>query len=621
MRRDVALLALLGCGTALSIVIAASGLAKALAAFSVSSLAVFVAGLSARAVLTGLSGVVAARMAAVVKAQLRSDLLGAAGRAGPVWLGSQRAGELATLTGRGLDALDGYFTGYLPQLVLGVTVPIAVLTTLAFADFTSALIVLFTLPLIPIFGILIGWQTRVATERQWHRLRLLGGHFLDMVMGLPTLRAFRRAQAQVSAVRDMADRHRGATMKTLRIAFLSALVLELVATVSVALVAVPIGIRLLSGGLTLATALLVLLLTPEAYAPLRTAGTRFHASMEGLTALDQAFTLLAEAPEARAAAKQPFTEIALKGVTVRYDREEALSEVDLTIRAGDRIALVGPSGGGKSTLLALLLGFVSPSAGEVLVDGAPLSTLDISWVPQKPHLFAGTLASNIRLGSSSATAAQVQAAAQAAALPHDLGIVLGERGHGMSSGERQRVAIARAFLRDAPLLLLDEPTARLDRVSEQAVITSTLALTEGKTALMVAHRPAILTAATRIIRIESGRLTELPLPELPLPDSSPAPTTSAPVPATPLTESTALRERTPDAARGAMAASTAHREVAAAMTHGETAAGIAHGETAAGIAHGEPAAGMTHGPVAASAVHGESVLGEMAGEAAAGRAA
>ncbi len=304
LRRDVALLALLGAATAISIVVAATGLAQALAALFApadravvgSGLAMFVAGLGGRAVSTGLLGVVAARMAAVAKAQLRGDLLEAAGRRGPVWLAGQRAGELATLTGRGLDALDSYFTGYLPQLVLGVTVPVAVMLTLLTADLASAVIVLVTLPLIPVFGILIGWQTRAATEKQWHRLQLLGGHFLDMVTGLATLKAFRRAHAQVNAVRDMADRHRVATMRTLRIAFLSALVLELVGTLSVALVAVPIGLRLLSGGLTLATALLVLLLTPEAYAPLRIAGSRFHASMEGLTALDQAITLLAASP-------------------------------------------------------------------------------------------------------------------------------------------------------------------------------------------------------------------------------------------------------------------------------------------------------------------------------------
>lgn len=516
----MALLGILGVATAIAIVVSAFGLASALAALpavDTRGLAQFVLGLAARALLTSLCGITAARMAATVKARLRADLLAAAGKRGPVWLAGQRAGELATLTGRGLDALDGYFTGYLPQLVLGVTVPAAVLVTLATADLASAIIVLVTLPLIPIFGILIGWQTRAATEKQWHRLRLLGGHFLDMVTGLPTLKAFGRARAQVEAVRQMADKHRVATMRTLRIAFLSALVLELVGTISVALVAVPVGFRLLAGGMTLTTALLVLLLTPEAYAPLRIAGSRFHASMEGLTALDQAFTLLAHPASAAATGLvDRFEEIELKGVTVAYDRADALSEVDLTIRAGDRIALVGSSGGGKSTLLNLILGFVTPASGRILVDGRDLSTLDLeawraqlAWVPQRAHLFAGTLAENISLGSPAATTFEIAEAAVSAALPHDLSIVLGERGHGMSSGERQRVALARAFLRDAPLLLLDEPTARLDAVSEQAVVDATLRLAEGRTAVLVAHRPALRQVATRVIRVEDGRVSEV----------------------------------------------------------------------------------------------------------------
>ncbi|WP_407924726.1 thiol reductant ABC exporter subunit CydD [Catellatospora paridis] len=530
-RRDVVLLGVLGAAVAIAVVTAAAALARALAAavelrLDPAAITVFLLALAARAALTSGLGVVAARMAATVKASLRADLLGAVGRRGPGWLAGQRAGELATLTGRGLDALDGYFTGYLPQLVLGVTVPVGVLAMLAFADLASAVIVLVTLPLIPIFGILVGWQTRVATERQWRRLSMLGGHFLDMLSGLPTLKAFGRARAQVAAVREMADRHREATMRTLRIAFLSALVLELVGTISVALVAVPVGLRLLGGGMTLAAAFTVLLLTPEAYAPLRAAGTKFHASMEGLTALDQAFTLLAAADGGSAGGARTAPRggpIELRGVTVAYERTTALRDVDLTVRPGERIALVGPSGGGKSTLLNLLLGFTTPTAGRILVDGTDLAELDLDgwrrqlgWVPQRAHLFADTLAANIALGTPDAPRESIAQAARAAALgpvvdalPQGLDTVLGERGHGLSSGERQRLALARAFLRDAPLLLLDEPTARLDAASEQAVVSSTLSLVEGRTALLVAHRPALLAAATRVVRVDQGTLHEL----------------------------------------------------------------------------------------------------------------
>ncbi|MFE9203617.1 thiol reductant ABC exporter subunit CydD [Micromonospora sp. NPDC007230] len=532
-RRDLAVLAVLGGLTALLVVAQATALATLLATaidgrLHRAALAGFGAAVAARALVSWAQGTVAARVAATVKATLRADLLRAVGRHGPTWVAGQRAGQLATLAGRGLDALDPYFTGYLPQLVLSVTVPLAVLARIVLADWSSALIIALTIPLIPIFGALLGWQAQAATERQWRRLSLLGGHFLDMVAGLPTLRAFGRARAQVDVVRRMADGHRQATMKTLRIAFLSALVLELVATLSVALVAVPVGIRLLGGGITLSTALLVLLLTPEAYLPLRAAGSRFHASMEGLTALDEALTVSAP-PASAAPAGVPAPppdghgEIRFEGVTVTYERTTALRDVTLTIRPGERIAVIGPSGAGKSTLLGLLLGFVTPTAGRVTVGGVDLADVDldawrrqVAWVPQLAHLFAGSLADNIRLGAPDAADAALARAVTDAALdevvaglPEGLATPLGERGHGLSSGQRQRVALARAFLRDAPLVLLDEPTARLDTASEAVVLAATRRLVAGRTALLVAHRPALLTDADRILRVEDGRVTEL----------------------------------------------------------------------------------------------------------------
>lgn len=532
-RRDLAVLAVLGGLTALLVVAQATALATLLATaidgrLHRPALAGFVAAVAARALVSWGQGTVAARAAATVKAALRADLLRAVGRHGPTWVAGQRAGQLATLTGRGLDALDPYFTGYLPQLVLSVTVPLAVLARIVLADWSSALIIALTIPLIPIFGALLGWQAQAATERQWRRLSLLGGHFLDMVAGLPTLRAFGRARAQVDVVRRMADGHRQATMRTLRIAFLSALVLELVATLSVALVAVPVGIRLLGGGLTLSTALLVLLLTPEAYLPLRAAGSRFHASMEGLTALDEALTLSAPPADAAPAGTRPPApdgrgEIRFEGVTVAYERTTALRDVTLTIRPGERIAVIGPSGAGKTTLLNLLLGFVTPTAGRVTVDGVDLAGVDLddwrrqlAWVPQRAHLFAGSLADNIRLGAPDTPEPVLARAVTDAALdevvtalPDGLATLLGERGHGLSSGQRQRVALARAFLRDAPLVLLDEPTARLDTASEAVVLAATRRLVAERTALLVAHRPALLADADRILRVEDGRVTEL----------------------------------------------------------------------------------------------------------------
>ncbi|MET7398575.1 thiol reductant ABC exporter subunit CydD [Dactylosporangium sp. NPDC005572] len=474
---------------------------------------------------TAVAGAVAGRAAAGVKAHLRAELLANATGRGPGWLAGKRAGELATLAGRGIDGLDGYLTGYFPQVFLAAFVPVACLGWLALTDFTSAVIVAVTLPLIPVFGALVGWQTGARTKRQWHLLQRLGGHFLDTVQGLPTLRSFGRERSQVRRVHAMADAYRVATMRTLRLAFLSALVLELVATVSVALVAVPVGLRLLDGRLTLGAALVVLLLAPEAYLPLRTLGTRFHASQEGLAAAAEVFAVLQEPAPVTTESRLPALDsLVLDRVTVIYDDVVALRDASLTVAAGDRVALVGPSGGGKSTILALALGFVTPSSGRVLVGGAggvDLASLDLAawrarlaWMPQRPHLFAGSVLDNVRLGAPSASLDAVVAAARAAdadefvrALPAGYDTDLAE--HGLSSGQVQRLAMARAWLRrDAGLLLLDEPTARLDPASEAAVVASAARLATGRTALLVAHRPALLSIATRVVEVSSGVLLE-----------------------------------------------------------------------------------------------------------------
>lgn len=494
--------------------------------FTTVALAGLAAVVGVRALLAWTQGAFAGRTATGVKSALRGRLLGRLGELGPARLAGHRSGELVTLAGRGLDRLDAYLTGYLPSIAVAAVVPLAVLIRLFAADLTSALIVLATLPLIPIFGALVGMTTKTVTERQFRALSRLGGHFLDVVRGLPTLRAFGRARYQAEVIKQVADAHRSATMRTLRVAFLSSLVLELCASLSLALVAVPIGLRLLGGSLDLTTGLLVLLLAPEAYLPLRMMGTRFHASMEGVAAADAAFAVLdASAPDQEGTLPSPAgtPEIRLENVTVQYpDRDSpALEDVSLTISPGERVALVGESGGGKSTLLHLILGFVTPSRGRVLVDGVDLATLDLdSWrarlafVPQRPHLFTTSVLDNIRLGAPSASLESVRQAAAAAhaadfveALPGGYDTVVGERGANLSAGQRQRIALARAFCRpDTSVLLLDEPTARLDGRSEAAVVEATKTLAQGHTAVIVAHRPAMIDLADRVIRIHEGRV-------------------------------------------------------------------------------------------------------------------
>ncbi|WP_260478726.1 thiol reductant ABC exporter subunit CydD [Kibdelosporangium aridum] len=463
------------------------------------TLALPIVALAARALLLWVQESVAARFAASAKGHLRSRVLRST---------MDSAGAQATLVTRGIDAVGPYLTGYLPQMVISAIVPLAVLVRLSIADLTSALIIAATLPLIPVFAVLVGKHTKRQTERQWDLLSRLGGHFLDVVRGMETLILFKRAGAQARIVREMAVQHADATMRTLRIAFLSALVLELVATLSIALVAVPVGLRLLNGGVDLATALLVLLLAPEAYLPLRVAGAKFHAAAEGVTVLKNVLALKEKSPKAAVRTRPPdlrTATISLEGVTVRYPgrSEPAVRDFWLTVEPGERVALIGPSGAGKSTLLSVVLGLTTPTDGRVLIGGVDLRELAdwhdcLTWVPQQPWLMAASVADNIRLANPQATDVDIARAAQAAALD----VSMDRLGRELSSGQRQRVALARALLRrSAPVVLLDEPTARLDTQTEQAVLAASRKLLAGKTALVVAHRPALLPETDRVVRV------------------------------------------------------------------------------------------------------------------------
>ena len=481
------------------------------------------------------------RASAAVKAELRRKLLARAAELGPRWLAGRRTAELTALAADGIEALDGYFAAYLPQLVLAAVVPAAVLIRVGVADPLAGLTIAATLPLVPVFGALVGRAAAERARQRWRALAVLSHHFLDVVAGLPTLKVFGRSRAQREVIGEVTGQYRRTTMGTLRVAFLSSLVLELVATVSVAMVAVGVGLSLVYGHLGLRTGLLALILAPEAYLPLRQAAAQFHASADGLAAAGEAIAVIetppGQAPRRRHLAVAGPRVIRVEQLTVTHPGRPrpAPDRLSAVIRAGEVTVLTGPSGSGKSTLIDVLLGFARPAAGRVTITGGPgtagadLACLDrdawralVAWVPQDPYLFPGTVASNIRLGRPDAPDDAVEAAARAAALddlPLDRQVT--ERGGGLSSGQRRRVALARALLPGRPVLLLDEPTAGLDAATEARVLDTLRAqAAAGRIVLIAAHHPRVIAAADRVIgvgrdagREEAGREEASRLPE------------------------------------------------------------------------------------------------------------
>ncbi|MDX3113406.1 thiol reductant ABC exporter subunit CydD [Streptomyces scabiei] len=496
-----------------------------------------------RALVAWFTELAAHRASAAVKSELRGRLLERAAALGPGWLSGQRTGSLVALATRGVDALDDYFSRYLPQLGLAVVVPVAVLARIVTEDWVSAAIIVGTLPLIPVFMMLIGWATQSRMDRQWRLLSRLSGHFLDVVAGLPTLKVFGRAKAQAESIRRITGEYRLATMRTLRIAFISSFALELLSTLSVALVAVTIGMRLVHGEMDLYIGLVILVLAPEAYLPLRQVGAQYHAAAEGLAAAEEIFEVLETPVPTPGTVAVTEGGMVFEGVSVRYPGRsgDAVSDVSFSVEPGETVALVGPSGAGKSTLVHALLGFVRPAEGRVLAGGVDLAAADleqwrsrIAWVPQRPHLFAGTIAENVRLARPGADDTALRGALADAgalefvdALPAGADTMLGEDGTGLSAGQRQRLALARAFLADRPVLLLDEPTAALDGETEAEVVAAVRRLAAGRTVLLVVHRPALLAVADRVVRLagaETGGPAAAALKDAP---AQPAGTTTA----------------------------------------------------------------------------------------------
>lgn len=444
-------------------------------------------------------------------------------RARPTALRDSRAGELVTAAVQGVDALEAYFARYLPQTVLAVVVPLLLVAWVMPHDLAAGIVLLVTVPLVPVFMVLIGLAARASSERRLRTLSRLGAHFVDVVRGLETLRAHDRDGEQAATLAKAGEAYRRETMATLRLAFLSALVLELCAMLGTALVAATVGIQLAEGHLSLQTGLAILILAPELYQPIRQLGANFHAGVDGLAAAGQILAVLDEPAAIRAptrprpAPDPAVAEIVLDDVTVAYPGRgrPVLAGVSLRLAPGERVALVGESGEGKTTLAALVLRLLDPESGAVRCDGIDLRDIDpvawrrrLAWVPQRPTIFAATLEENVRLGAPDASEAAVRAAISAAvldpvvdSLPDGAPNRIGEGGRRLSAGEAQRVALARAFLRDASLFVLDEPTAHLDAETARLVAAALQQLTAGRTTLLVVHNTELAAGADRVVEL------------------------------------------------------------------------------------------------------------------------
>jgi ATP-binding cassette subfamily C protein CydD len=479
------------------------------------------------------------RAAAEVKISLRDRLYRHIQAAGPAWMAGQRSGAIAEDLTRGIEAVEAYYARYLPAMSLTALIPLAILIVVLPLDWLTALIMLVTAPLIPVFMILIGSGVERLNQQLWKDLARMGAHFLDVIQGMTTLKLFNASRREAEVIARISDDYRASTMRVLRVAFLTSAVLELFSTLGIAIIAVFIGFRLYQIELPLpdligppeisfVTGFFLLLLAPEFYAPLRNLGTHYHGRMEAIAAAERLVAVMdTELPPAPQQVATLSTDgprpIRFESVSFSYEPgRTALDGASFEIGAGERIALVGPSGAGKTTVASLLLGFIRPDSGRILIDDQELHALDLNdwrlqlaWLPQQPRLFQGSIADNIRLGLPDATLDAVREAAtdaQAAEfidrLAQGYDTPVGERGAGLSGGQIQRIALARAFLRDARLVILDEATASLDPASEALVQQAIERLAEGRSMLVIAHRLSTVRHADRILVIDGGRIVE-----------------------------------------------------------------------------------------------------------------
>jgi ATP-binding cassette subfamily C protein CydD len=481
-----------------------------------------------RAGLAWASEQAAFKAAVQVKLALREGLYLKVQKLGPAWLSGERSGDIVNTLSDGVEALEAYYARFLPAISLMALVPLAILVFVFSHDGLAAVVMVVTAPLIPLFMILIGKGAERRNQRQWRQLAWMSAHFLDVIQGLTTLRLFNASRREAQVIARISDDYRQGTMSVLRIAFLSSFVLEFFSTVSIAVVAVLIGFRLYWGEMDFMHGLFVLLLAPEFYLPLRNMGAQYHARMEAIGAAERIVEIL-NTPAAEASGKLTTLvnlqqdDIRFEAVGFRYpDGRQAVQDIDLVIRPGETLALVGASGAGKTTLINLLMGFLQPQGGRIRVGGVPLQDIapevwrgQLAWLPQRPQLFPGSITDNIRLGMPLAGREAVHQAAVLAqagdfieALPHGWDTRVGEGGQGLSGGQVQRIALARAFLKDASLVILDEPTANLDLDSETRIYAAMRTLAAGRTLILIAHRLRTVREADRIVVLDNGRIVQ-----------------------------------------------------------------------------------------------------------------